>query len=136
MAEEREGEGFTVVDKRGRQDAPAEERAVLLPPSAQVEGPRKAPASGPAPPLGLDLTPLFLMLANSALVHLGEAPDPMTGATQRDLAQARLSIELLRLLRAKTEGHRSGEESRLLEEILYSLQMHFVEATGRPSRPG
>ncbi len=74
------------------------------------------------------------MLASSALVHLGTAPDPMTGVARRDLAQARLSIDLLRLLREKTEGHRTPEESQFLEEILYDLQMRFVEAVGEASR--
>jgi len=76
------------------------------------------------------LTTLFLMLASSALVHLGKAPDPTTGVAQRDLAQARLSIDLLRLLGEKTEGHRTAEESQFLEEILYDLQMQFVQAVG------
>jgi len=45
-----------------------------------------------------------------------------------DLAQAQFSIDLLRLLREKTEGHRSPDESRLLEGILYDREMRFVRA--------
>jgi len=74
----------------------------------------------------VDLNALFLMLASSALVHLGVAPG--AGGSQRDLPQARLCIELLRLLQDKTEGHRTAEESQLLDEILYDLQLRFVEA--------
>jgi len=75
------------------------------------------------------------MLASSALVHLGEAADPATGERVFDLEQAKEAIDLLGLLRIKTEGNRTDLESHLLEEMLYDLQMRFVNAarsaTGR-----
>jgi len=71
------------------------------------------------------------MLAHSALVHLGETPDPETGGGSADLAQAKFSIDLLRLLKTKTEGNRTPEETNLLEGILYDLQLRFVEAARR-----
>lgn len=134
MPKEPEEGGFTVVDKRGRRGEPAESalpRASVTPP--ELSSP--PPASASATP-ELDLTALFLMLASSALVHLGAAPDPMTGAARRNLEQARFTIDLLHLLRDKTEGHRTAEESQLLEEILYNLQIQFVEATGVASQSG
>jgi len=135
MPKESDQEGFTVVDKRGRRDEPAAEPAPPRSSSPRVERSAPEPASAfeTSEP---DLTALFLMLASSALVHLGAAPDPMTGAPQRDLAQARFTIDLLRLLRDKTEGHRTPEESQLLEEILYNLQIQFVGAMERPSQSG
>lgn len=136
MAEEPREEGFTVVDKRGRGDAPAAEPVPPRSSAASFEGSDRASAPMFATASQPDLSTLFLMLASSALVHLGEAPDPTTGASQRDLAQARFSIDLLHLLRDKTEGHRTVEESRLLEEILYNLQMQFVDATGGASQSG
>jgi hypothetical protein len=36
------------------------------------------------------------------------------------------------LLREKTEGNRSAEEHRILEEVLYDLQIRYVRATKRP----
>ena len=41
------------------------------------------------------------------------------------------AIDLLILLREKTEGHRSPEESRILDEVLYDLQLRYVHATKR-----
>ena len=73
------------------------------------------------------------MLASSAVVALGHAPDPLTGQRQTDLAQAADAIDLLVLLREKTESHRSVEESRILEELLYDLQLRYVGATKPPS---
>ena len=83
----------------------------------------RAPEATP----GADLAALFLLLANSALYHLGEGADA-SGEGALDLAQAQFSIDLLRLLREKTEGHRSPDESRLLDGILYDLEMRFVRA--------
>jgi len=68
------------------------------------------------------------MFASSALIALGEAPDPMSGERAVDLTQAREAVDVLVLLREKTEGNRSEQESQLLEEILYDLQMRFVRA--------
>jgi hypothetical protein len=76
------------------------------------------------------------MFASSALVGLGAAADPVSGQQRVDLEQAREGIETLRLLRAKTEGNRTDEESRLLEEILYDLQMRFVQLTRKPGQSG
>ncbi|PYM04944.1 MAG: DUF1844 domain-containing protein [Candidatus Rokuibacteriota bacterium] len=72
------------------------------------------------------------MLATSALVALGESPDPLTGRVQKDLAQASEAIDILVLLREKTQGNRTPEESDLLEQIIYDLQLRFVRATGVP----
>lgn len=68
------------------------------------------------------------MLASSALVNLGEAADPATGERILDLEQAKEAIDLLSLLRIKTEGNRTEQESRLLEEMLYDLQLRFVRS--------
>ena len=72
-----------------------------------------------------------MMLASEALIALGDAPDPATGQRQRELSHASSVIDLLTLLREKTEGHRSPQETRALEDLIYDLQMRYVEATKR-----
>ncbi len=68
------------------------------------------------------------MLASAALMNLGEAADPATGERVLDLEQAKEAIDLLALLRIKTNGNRTDQESHLLEEMLYDLQLRFVNA--------
>jgi hypothetical protein len=115
---------FKVTDRRRRLD--------------DDDAPRPAPAAAEPPQVApVDLSPagerslagLFMMLASSAVVALGEAPDPLTGQRQVDLAQAADAIDLLILLREKTEGNRSPQENRILEEVLYDLQLRYVHAT-------
>ncbi|MBI3031104.1 MAG: DUF1844 domain-containing protein [Candidatus Rokubacteria bacterium] len=120
-------EGFTVRDRRGRGVEP--EAAQPLERAAPVprEGVPASPGAAEVAPEA-DLAALFLLLANSALFQLGEGTETAAEAAPVDLAQAQFSIDLLRLLREKTEGHRSPDESRLLEGILYDLEMRFVRA--------
>ncbi len=126
---------FRVTDRRRRDDDAPEEAptASVVPEAAPPIGPTpgRSTASPPlpdAPAGGPDLQGLFIMLASSALVNLGEAADPSTGQRVVDLEQARDAVDLLVMLRTKTEGNRTPQESQLLDEILYDLQVRFVRA--------
>jgi hypothetical protein len=70
-----------------------------------------------------------MMLSTDALVQLGQVPDPATGRPAANLPHARFLIDLLAMLHAKTEGHRTPEETALLEEILATLRLGFVRAS-------
>ncbi len=125
MGEEHAGEEqeFTVVDKRGSHRA-AEERDERKASEPSASGRETHQASGVSP----DLASLFVMLGTSAVIHLGDTPDPSTGQPARDLTQARYAIDLLGLLKEKTEGNRSPEESRFLDDLLYDLRMRYLQA--------
>ena len=83
----------------------------------------------------LDFNALVLSLGSSALIHLGEAPDPVSGKTQEpDLPLAQQSIDLLVLLQEKTRGNLSEDEAHFLDTLLYDLRVRYVAAAGkRPS---
>lgn len=69
----------------------------------------------------------FIMsLASSALVCLGEVPDPSTGAIQVNLVRARHNIDILEMLRQKTSSNINSDESDLLNSLLYELRLKFV----------
>ncbi len=67
-----------------------------------------------------------LSLASSALVHLGEVPNPETGGTTRHEALARNAIDVLTMLDDKTRNGLTPEESKLMRDVLYELRMKFV----------
>ena len=67
-----------------------------------------------------------LSLASSALMHLGEVPDPDTGKTVRNEVLARNAIDLLTMLDDKTRNGLTPDESKLLRDVLYELRMKFV----------
>ena len=51
-----------------------------------------------------------------------------------DLEGARSLIELLGVLKDKTEGRRTPQEDQLVEGLLYELRMAFVQATKAAGR--
>lgn len=76
----------------------------------------------------LDFSTFVLGIIGTALVHLGDAPDP-EGKSDRNLLLARHDIDLLGLLQEKTRGNLTGDEERLLEQAVYDLRMRFVEVS-------
>ncbi len=78
------------------------------------------------PNQGVNFASFLLSLATTGMVHLGEIPEPGTGQQMEDLEAARQIIDILGVLKEKTEGNLSPEESGLLENILHELRMKFM----------
>lgn len=75
----------------------------------------------------IDFATFILSLSHSALMHLGEAPHPEDNSIRVSLALAKQTIDLLGLLEEKTKGNLTGEEERLITQILFDLRMRYVE---------
>ncbi len=75
----------------------------------------------------IDFATFVVSLSHSALVHLGDAPDPGGVKSPPNLELARQTIDLLALLEEKTRGNLTGDEERLLGAALYDLRLRFVE---------
>jgi Domain of unknown function (DUF1844) len=76
---------------------------------------------------GIDFATFIMSLSHSAVLHLGEVPHPETDKVEQNLALARQTIDLLGVLEEKTKGNLSGDEERLLTQVLFDLRMRFVE---------
>jgi Domain of unknown function (DUF1844) len=70
---------------------------------------------------------LVLMFHQAAWYQLGKVPNPMTNKIERDLEQARMSIDMLDMLKARTQGNLGEDESRMLEQVLRELKLNFVD---------
>jgi hypothetical protein len=133
-------EGFKVRDRRRQIDTDDRSQAATEPPPVVPPPPGPSARTAPSPPQGKgarasaerSLAGLVMMLASSAVIAMGDAPDPASGQRHRDLAQAAEVIDLLLLLREKTEGNRTPEETQMFEDLLYDLQLRYVNATKRP----
>ena len=68
----------------------------------------------------------ILSLASTALVQLGEVPNPESGQVEHNLALGKHTIDVLDMLRSKTQACLDSEEKRLLDGILYELRMKYV----------
>lgn len=84
--------------------------------------------SGADEPLpSIDFATFVLSLSHSALMHLGEAPNPETNRIEPNIALAKQDIDLLGLMEEKTKGNLTGDEERLLAQVLFDLRMRYVE---------
>jgi hypothetical protein len=75
----------------------------------------------------IDFSTFVLSLSHSALMHLGEAPNPENGKVEKNLPLARQTIDLIAMLEDKTKGNLTGDEERLIGQILFDLRMRYVE---------
>ena len=124
MAEEEKG--FIIRDRRGVGAESGEKAEPLKPPPPQAESPK----GQPAPPI--NFLSFVYSLGTSALVYLGEPIGQGTGDQVPNLSHAQEIIDILTMLEAKTKGNLTGEEETLLEEMLYTLRVKFVEKASAP----
>ncbi|MBI5043955.1 MAG: DUF1844 domain-containing protein [Nitrospirae bacterium] len=75
----------------------------------------------------IDFSSFIYSLAHSALIQLGEEPDPFTGARGINLHQAKETIDLISLLEEKTKGNLTKDEGALIKNLLFNLRMKYVE---------
>jgi hypothetical protein len=74
------------------------------------------------------ISALVMSIGSSAAMSLGLAPNPETGTSHKNIELAKFNIDLLRILKEKTQNNLSEEESSLLAKMLTDLQMQFIEA--------
>jgi hypothetical protein len=86
------------------------------------------------PPPELTFAAFLWSLSEQALAALGEVPDPSSGQVSRDLTMAQQMIDIIAMLRDKTRGNLDPQEQAMLQEILSSLQMKYVELARQPNR--
>lgn len=78
----------------------------------------------------LDFSGFLISLGTSALINLGEMPDPDTRQLHQDLEAARNTIDILGLLEEKTRNNLSDDESALLQKLLFDLRIAYARARG------
>lgn len=92
----------------------------------------QTPSPSEDPSVPIDFSTFVLSLSSSAAFHLGIAPHPEGGAHEQNLPMAKQTIDILSILQEKTNGNLTGEEERLLSEVLYNLRMAYVRASNQP----
>jgi hypothetical protein len=70
-------------------------------------------------------------LGMQAAIFLGQIPNPNTNKKEENLNQAKFIIDTLGLLKEKTKGNLSNDESGLLENLLYELRMQYIAKTSK-----
>jgi hypothetical protein len=77
----------------------------------------------------IDFSNFILSLNTSALIHMGDIPDPQSRERIYDIQSAKQTIDILELLKTKTEGNLDPEEFKLLDDVIYDLRLKYVKIT-------
>jgi len=72
---------------------------------------------------------LVLSLSQAAMQQMGKIANPFTGKIERNLEQAKVTIDMLEMLKEKTKGNLVKEEERLISDTLATLQLNYVDET-------
>ena len=141
--EESSSSGFKVVDRRPfaadgsrKEDVVAEEKKVEAAPvgdRSTVLDPQNEPRSQyDDDSSGFET--LVSYLSTTAMFQLGLIPGPSGEHIPADMPNAKRTIDLMEILKEKTQGNLTASESQLLEDVLYDLRMSFVEMQKRQAR--
>ena len=74
---------------------------------------------------------LIAMFQTLAFQQMGKLINPITNKLERDLQQARITIDMLQMLKEKTAGNLTPTEQRLLDGAIFELQMNYVDEVER-----
>ena len=104
-----------------RREPPPREAPARPPPVAEAGPPHEMPPA--------DFATFIAMIANNVMMFLGQIPDPVSQQRRRDIQQAKHTIDILMMLKDKTQGNLSAEEQQLMQELLPQLQMAYVSVS-------
>ena len=138
MEEEKKEKGFVIKDRRLFDESGSvrkEEEATVVEQKAEIKidetnvPPESAatPESEESPLPEIDFTNFIFSLSTTAMYHFGDFPDPVTKKGQRNLPAAKQTIDILSILKTKTEGNLDEDEKQLLDRLLYELRMRYVK---------
>ncbi len=98
----------------------------------------KAPDAAPNPGIPeASFQVLLATLATQAMAMMGLMPDmDGSGAPQANLPMARHLVDMIAVLKEKTEGNLTDEESAAVTENLHQLRMAFVAVSQNQAAQG
>lgn len=70
---------------------------------------------------------LITSLASTCWMQLGKVPNPVSNKIEKDLENAKFTIDLLRTLREKTQGNLTSEEEQILLSVITDLELNYAE---------
>jgi len=124
-----EGEGFVIKDKRSSQIS--EDDATFLDDQETKDQEEQTDSSKEkeTESFQIDFSTFIMSLTSSAFYHLGDMPDPSTGKKEVNLPAVQQTIDMLIMLREKTKGNLKEDEEKLIEQLIYELQVKYVAKT-------
>jgi hypothetical protein len=78
---------------------------------------------------------LVLSLQVAAMQQMGKIASPISGKIERNLDQAKASIDMLAMLAEKTAGNLSKDEKDLIDRVLYEARLNYIDESKKGDNP-
>jgi len=79
---------------------------------------------------------LIIQNQQIAMMAMGKIKNPVTDKIDRNLEHAKLYIDTLDMLQAKTKGNLSEYEEKFLTETLKELKLNYVDEVDKDKKSG
>ena len=70
---------------------------------------------------------LIASFTTSGMIGLGKIPNPVNNKIERNLEQAKHSIDILLMLKEKTKGNLTPDEDKVLNNAIADLQINYIQ---------
>ncbi len=117
------------VDETWKETAKKEKETTKKEKETTKKDKEDKPKTAGAPPREINFSLFISSLGMQTLMHLGEIANPFTKKNEKDLTQAKQTIDIISVLKDKTKGNLTEEESKILDGLLYELRMKYVKVT-------
>ena len=76
-------------------------------------------------------TQLLYIFYSSAMVAMGKIKNPATDKVERNMEQAKQSIEILELIKSKTKNNVTPDQQKMIDGLLTDLRLNYVDETNK-----
>jgi len=70
---------------------------------------------------------LIFSLKTSAIMQLGKIANPLTGKIERNLNEAKYTIDMLNMIKEKTKSNLTSDEQKIIDDAVFELQMNYID---------
>ncbi len=70
---------------------------------------------------------LIFSLKTSAIMQLGKIANPLTGKIERNLNEAKYTIDMLNMIKEKTKNNLAPDEEKIINDAVFELQMNYID---------
>ena len=76
-------------------------------------------------------TQLVSVFYSSAMMALGKLKNPVSDKIERNLDQAKQSIDILELIKEKTKNNLTETQQRMIDGILTDLRLNYIDENNK-----
>ncbi|MCK4648988.1 DUF1844 domain-containing protein [bacterium] len=83
--------------------------------------------------LNYQFVSLIFSLQQAAMAQLGKIANPATGKMEKNLVQAKATIDMLEMLKEKSKGNLTDTEQKIMLNTLDNLYLNYADEVEKPA---